>query len=98
VIISPNTVSRDILGRDKTEETEETEETEKTEETEPWEYRLDLQTSTKRYLSGFCVLSLFYAQLCSFCLHAGLPYCPNDRAPQRHIYSIPLQYLRLLID
>jgi hypothetical protein len=37
----------------RTKETEGTEETEGTDTNEPREYRLNLQTSTKCYLSGF---------------------------------------------
>jgi hypothetical protein len=49
-----------VIG-DGQEEAEETKRTEETEETEPWEYRLDLQTSTKHYLSSFVFC------LCSCC-------------------------------
>jgi hypothetical protein len=37
------------------------------------------------------VLVPLHAQRCSFCLHAGLPRCLDDRTPRRHIHSIPLQ-------
>jgi hypothetical protein len=41
------------------------------------------------------VFCLSHAQLCSFCLYAGLPCCPDDRAPRRHIHSIPLHYVKI---
>jgi hypothetical protein len=64
---------------------EEAEETEGTEETEPWEYKLDLQTSTKRYLSGFvfclcscCPLHLlrWYSYTPTYCYGSGMLYLP----------------------
>jgi hypothetical protein len=44
-----------VIGdrREEVEETKGTEETEGTDTNEPREYRLNLQTSTKCYLSGF---------------------------------------------
>jgi hypothetical protein len=42
------------------------------------------------------VLVPFHAQRCPFCLHAGLLRCLDDRAPRRHIHSIPLHYILLL--